>query len=136
MSDWTWAIVIAVAVLLAVTLIYRIRPYAVLPERKPRFAVLPKYQAKWDLDGMTLEELESRLKACGYQKTKERENAIVFERGSVAGDFSVRALKSKLTVSKPFEVSTLATLEAAWIVAFDTGDFFERFGELKQKVET
>jgi hypothetical protein len=136
MNEWLWTIVTAVAVVLVISLIYRIRPYRELPDRKPHIAVLPKYQAKLNLAGMTVDELESRLNKCGYQKNKESDNAIVFSRGSVTGDLSVEALKSKFTVAKPFAESTQATLEAAWMVAFDTGDFFRLFGELKERIET
>ena len=57
-------------------------------------------------------------------------------RGHILGDFSIKLAKVNLLVTEPKSGFVEFAIEAGWVAAFDTGDFWQFLTELKAKVET
>ena len=128
-------IIIAVAIgLIAFTLVYKLIPYRRVGNSKPPIAFLPKYVKDIRLN-LNQEELEAKLANFGFKKSSSKNGITYFQRGSLLGDFSVKLLKIKLGVAEPKNGMSEITLEAGWIVAFDTGDFWIFITELSTKLE-
>ena len=130
-------LIITVAVaLVIITGTYKFIPFRELRRKRPRFALFPKYRthvARSDeLKGPG--KVEKELSEFGFAKVKVFGRASFFTRGHLLGDFSVKVIKVRLGVyQEPGGVGL--TLEAAWVAAFDTGDFWVFLTELKQKLE-
>ena len=120
----------------AITVLYRVAPYRELGDAKPRLAVFPKYRTSLDPpSGESMEALEEKLAEYGFRKSRESEESVTFSRGSLLGDFSIRLAKMSLKIAKPIVPGTTARLEAAWVMAFDTGDLWDLLSELREKLE-
>lgn len=129
-----YILVTAVAVALVITAVYKLMPYRTASGKKPFFTLLPKYRKTIDTP-LDSDQLDRKLAHYGFKKTKSDGGTDYYTRGSLLGDLSVNLMKVRLGVSKPENGKAELTLEASWVVAFDTGDFWSFISELGQKVE-
>jgi len=112
-----------------------------LPEKRPRFAWMPKYRCHCTVpDSMRSSSdparaLVLRLTDRGFACDRQTPVALHLTRGHAKGDFSVELAKINLTFSLPIEVQTELVVEADWVAAFDTGDLWQLTTELKALVE-
>jgi hypothetical protein len=127
-------IIIVISVLIGFTVIYKLIPYRRTGEKKPVFDLLPKYRKSIHLN-INQEQLESKLATFGFNKISSKNEFTYFNRGSLLGDFSIKLLKIKLGVKMPHDGLSEITLEAGWVVAFDTGNFWIFITELAGKLE-
>ena len=128
-------IAVVLVSLLVITLGYKLTPFRVPGKRKPLLAIAPKYR-KLVKTSLSDQEIESRLALCEFKPSKNvKGGKSTFIRGSVLGDFSVEVVKVKLGVERKSDGEIELLLEAAWLVAFDTGDFWTFIHELAQKIE-
>ncbi len=120
----------------AFTLVYKATPYRTAGEKKPFLALLPKYRKRIRF-GCTTSELESRLASNGFTKSATKNDVTYYHRGSWLGDFScnVKVMKVKLGIAELKDGMSDVTLEAGWVVAFDTGDFWSFLTELTRNLE-
>jgi hypothetical protein len=130
-------IIIVVVAVVAFTLSYKLVPHRQLSGKKPTLALFPKYRTEVNWVGLdlTLTEIETKLAEFGFKKSKVENEVTFFQRGHLLGDFSVKLMKVKCGVSAPRKGKSIVTLEAGWMAAFDTGDFWTFLTELKQKLE-
>jgi len=127
-------IIIIVVALAGITAAYKLIPHRRVGYRKPLVALLPKYKKSIRLN-ISQEQVESKLATYGFKKSGSKDGFSYFERGSLLGDFSVKLIKVKLGVKEPHVGLSEVTLEASWVVAFDTGDFWTFITELANKLE-
>ena len=129
-------IIIVVVALVGITAAYKLIPHRRVGDRKPLLALLPKYKKSISLN-ISEEQLESKLATYGFKKSGSKVGFSYFERGSLLGDFSfsVKLMKVKLGVKEPHDGLSEVTLQASWVVAFDTGDFWTLITELANKLE-
>jgi len=125
---------IVLAALAVFTLAYKFAPYRSAGEKKPVIALFPKYRKRIQVK-YTPDELESRLTSCGFSKSGVNNKITYYYRGSLLGDFSIKLIKVKLGVSEPENGMSDITLEASWVVAFDTGDLWTFITEISNKLE-
>ena len=131
----TYEIITIVVILVAgLTVIYRLLPFRSVSKSKPFLSIMPKYRTEVETN-LSSSELELKLAQYGFKKSKVGSGIDYYDRGTLLGDFSAKLLKVKLGVSNPVNRKTTITLEAAWIVAFDTGDFWSFINELKTKLQ-
>lgn len=130
-------IIIAVVAVVALTMSYKLVPYRQLSGKKPTLAIFPKYRTEvnWASSDLTLMEIEKKLEESGFRKSKAENEVTFFQRGHLLGDFSVKLMKVKCGISTPRRNMSTLTLEAGWVAAFDTGDFWTFLTELKQELE-
>jgi len=131
-------IITAVVVIVLFTLTYKLIPYRDLPDAKPGFALFPKYRTSidWSPEAPDVPELEEKFVRFGFRVCRSDENGMSFKRGQLLGDFTVKLLKLKCTISAPENGSSSLSLEAGWMIAFDTGDLWTFTSELKQKLQS
>jgi hypothetical protein len=128
-----YILVTAVVLVLVITAVYRLMPYRIASGKKPSFTLLPKYRKTIDTS-LDFEQLDKELEQYGFKKSKSDGGTDYYTRGSLLGDFSVNLMKVRLGVSKPENGKAELTLEASWVVAFDTGDFWSFISELGRKL--
>ena len=137
--DWLIAVVVAV---LGITILYKLLPHRNMGAKKPAMAFMPKYKTQVTLPASMAnssnpaQELENLLSSYGFMKKIEHGDITKYSRGHNLGDFSVRLAKVNLLISAPKTNCVDLSIEAGWVVAFDTGDFWKFLAELKQKIET
>lgn len=126
-------IILFVVILLSVTATYKWLPYRPLSKTKPRFTLFPKYHTtiQWSKE---LADVAEELEKYGFELRSKNQDKLILHRGSLLGDFSVKLLKLKCIVSPSENDSLSITLEAGWMIAFDTGDLWTFTTELKQKL--
>ncbi len=73
---------------------------------------------------------------CGFIKAGEKNGFTYFERGSWLGDFSIKLAKVRVGIKALQEGMAEITMEAGWVVAFDTGDFWTEMTKLSAALET
>ena len=135
-------IIFVVVELIAFTLLYKSLPHRNIENTKPSFSVFPKFKTKVKLPATLLEsenvekELEEVLSEYGFVKKSQKNSVTKYSRGHVLGDFSIKLLNINLLVTKPQSGVVEFAIEAGWVAAFDTGDFWQFLTELKTKVET
>lgn len=126
-------ILAAIVVLMIVTVIYRVVPNRDLGAKKPMLAFFPKYRnrvANPDSD----DQVEQTMASLGFKKGKSRGGLTEYSRGSVIGDLSIKLSKVKVTYHPVINGKLSFTVEAAWVVAFDTGDHWQFTKELGDKL--
>jgi hypothetical protein len=128
-----FAIVAAIASVLILSLLYKILPYRALGTKKPAIALLPKYKHLLEHE-ISRQQLEKELANYGFRKTDEEGNRAKFTRGSVLGDFSINLAKVNVGVIEHAQNRHELTVEAGWMVAFDTGDHWKFLTELCDKL--
>lgn len=129
------ALAAALFTLVILTITYQTIPYRLVSNRKPPIAILPKYKNNITTK-LSISELEVQLKNHGFEKIGTKNNTIYFTRGALLGDFSVKVMKIKLGITPLGSYKFEITLQAGWLVAFDTGDFWTFIIELSKKLET
>lgn len=123
-----------VAVVALVTALYKVAPHRELGQKKPMFALLPKYKNKVpkpDSDS----RVEEVMYSLGFKKKKDQNGLTKYSRGSIAGDISIKLMKVNVTFSTASDGSLPYAVEAAWVAAFDTGDHWVFTKELGDKLE-
>ena len=136
-----YLIIFVAVVLIGITVLYKALPHRNLGVKKPIISFLPKYKAQVKLPSSILnaekpeKELEKILSKFGFTKKSQNGEIIKYTRGHILGDISIKLIKVNLLVSTPKNESTNISLEAGWVVAFDTGDFWKFLTELKEKIE-
>lgn len=131
-------IIVALVVVVIVTLLYKLLPYRPLGDKKPFVSLLPKYKTYVSLPDSLSESttLSQELAKYGFTIKSQTDEVVTYTRGHMLGDISIKLTKIDLKVSKPIANQSEFTIEAAWVVAFDTGDFWKFLRELKEKIET
>ena len=125
----------------AITVLYKIKPHKSLGEKKPFISFFPKFKTSVKLPSSLLEseniekELESSLSEYGFIKKNKNGSTTKYSRGHILGDFSIKLAKVNLLVTEPNSGCVEIAMEAGWVVAFDTGDFWKFLTELKEKIE-
>ena len=134
-------IIFVVFALAAITMLYKILPHRKMREKKPFISFFPKYKTKVELPSSLLEsenpgkELETALSKYGFLKKSKNGSVIKYSRGHILGDFSIKLAKVNLLVTEPESGCVEISIEAGWVVVFDTGDFWKFLTELKEKIE-
>lgn len=128
------ALAITAAVVIAVELaIYKIIEYTPLPSKKPFFQLFPKYY--WTLDSKLDEAgLQKVMSKFGFSLKKEGEDKLIFHRGSVLGDFSIKIAKVDVVFEKPLDSGSRINIEYGAFALFDTGDLWKFSLELRKKL--
>lgn len=128
-------------ILVVITLVYKIKPHKNLGDKKPSISFFPKFKTKVNLPPDILEsddpeqKLELTLSRYGFTKKAKRGSITKYSRGHLIGDLSIKLAKVNLLVTLPYSGYTEISIEAGWVVAVDTGDFWEFLTELKEKIE-
>lgn len=134
-------IIFVVIALTAITLLYKVLPHRDLGEKKPFISFFPKYKTNVALPTSILNkenperELETVLSQYGFVKRAQSGDITKYSRGHILGDLSIKLAKVNLLVTTPESNCVDISIEAGWVVAFDTGDFWKFLLELKEKVE-
>lgn len=131
--------IITIAVVLAVcAFIYKGLPFRSVGESKPAFCLFPKYEVTicWREPQPEMASMEAMLSKYGFTAVSIDDRKAVFDRGKLLGDFSVKLLKLRCVVEAPKDGESRLTLQARWMIAFDTGDLWRFTTELKQKLES
>mgnify|MGYP000073368739 CR=1 FL=1 len=129
-----YILIAAVLSVLVITVVYKLMPYRAVSGKKPFFTLLPKYRKEVDTS-LNSDQLDRKLAQYGFKKNMSDGSTDYYTRGSLIGDFSVNLMKVRLGVSKQENGKSELTLEASWVVAFDTGDFWSFISELGHKLE-
>ncbi len=132
------AVVIAGVLIIIMLLLYRMRNPKEYPEKKPAFAMLPKYRliVKLSAGSNSKELLSNKLSTLGFKLSGDTSSQIVFSRGSVLGDISIKITKVNLKFDKPLSEKTGLTVEYGAFAFFDTGDLWEFIRELSDKLKS
>ncbi len=138
--------ILTVAIIAAVAIIgflsaYKLKSPQPLPSSKPSFCFLPKFEGSISVPPINAETtqptdfLAERLAEAGFSVAQRTDDELVFSRGSVLGDFSVKIAKVNMRFDLPIQPSTRFTIEYGAFAAFDTGDLWQFTQELKDIVE-
>ena len=134
-------IIFVVVTLAVITILYKIKTPKNLGDKKPFISFFPKFKTNVKLPSALLEsenpekELESTLSEYGFIKKSKNVSITKYSRGHILGDFSIKLAKVNLLVTEPNSGCVEISIEAGWVVAFDTGDFWKFLTELKGKIE-
>ena len=138
--DINFIIFVAVT-LAAITMLYKSLPHRSMGEKKPFISFFPKFKTIVKLPSSLLDsenpekELEAVLSKYGFTKKNKTNSITKYSRGHILGDISIKLAKVNLLVTEPESGSVEISIEAGWVVAFDTGDFWKFLTELKDKIE-
>lgn len=134
-------IIFTVLAMAALTFIYKQKSYSDTTSGK--IAWLPKYQVKITLPQAILHAqkpwviLDELLTPLGFRRCNEDYFPIEYRRGHVLGDFSSKIIGLKLIFhempSGCYECKV--TLEATWMVLFDTADLWKMLQTIKRAIE-
>jgi hypothetical protein len=127
-------IFIVVGAVVAITVLYKALPLREAGDRKPFIALLPKYKKRIECS-FSNTQLEQKLSEYGFQKTKESDSKISFSRGSILGDISIKLAKVNVVIERLNGGECEVAVQAAWVVAFDTGDHWGFINELCEKLQ-
>ena len=134
-------IIFVVVALVGITMLYKALPHRNMGTKKPFISFFPKYKTKVALPSSVLntddpeKELEKILSKFGFVKKSQNGGITKYSRGHILGDFSIKLAKVNLLVTTHESGSVDISIEAGWVAAFDTGDFWKFLTELKEKVE-
>ncbi|MBN1899203.1 MAG: hypothetical protein JW827_10520 [Spirochaetes bacterium] len=136
-------ILISIPVIWIILLIvYRQKKPVKIPEEKPVISFFPKYYATVRMTDSILKSnnpfsitLDSRLEPFGFKLTKEFPEELIFSRGSVSGDFSIKITKVNLKFKIPPSKEIRMDIEYGFMVLFDTGDLWKFTNELIEKLQ-
>ena len=131
-------VIFTLEAVIGITVLYKMLPHRSLGGRKPFIAIMPKYKTLVTLPDelLAIEKLSEKLGEYGFSLKSEADGNSKFTRGHILGDISIKLAKVNLNVIKPVGNQSEFTVEAGWVVGFDTGDFWKFLTELKQKIET
>ena len=103
--------------LLRVAISYKRNKPKELPKTKPSIAWLPKYHSVVRLSENVIntssatDVLGKQLSFFGFKLVKDSSSELVFSRGSVLGDFSIKIAKVNLKFNKPLTNETKLAIE-------------------------
>ena len=116
MNDMLEMIITVVIAVAGFTLTYKLFPFKVWDNKKPKFTLFPKYIAKFN---KPVADIETALERLQFKKINNR----AFTRGKVYGDFSAKAIKLSAEVDeKNSEIKVYASFFG---ILFDTGDIWQ-----------
>ena len=127
-------LVVVLAIVILITVGYRLLPYRKAGARKPFIAFFPKYK-KTVKHSLTDRELEFMMSGLGFKSSRKTDDILTFRRGSVIGDISIKLAKINVAMCKIMPSEHEITVEAGWVAAFDTGDHWQFITELGEKIE-
>jgi hypothetical protein len=135
--------VVFAVIIFAVTLLIAAaarKPSRLLPEKKPAFEFSPAYQVPIVLSDSILfattpeSELARKVETLGFSPVEKTADKVLFRRGSLLGDFSIKIIRVDLAFSLPLSRESLATVRYGSFCLFDTGDLWSFCSELRSKV--
>ena len=131
-------LIIAAVAIVAATLFYKFMPFGELSAARPKFSLLPKYRTliDWDSPAPDAIAIEQKFSECGFRLVQSDDRTMHYQRGHLFGDFSVKLMKLKCTITIPENSSSTLTVEAGWMIAFDTGDLWTFTSELREKLQS
>jgi len=116
MNDILELAIIVVIAMTGFTLIYKILPFRDWNNKKPKFALFPKYIAIFE---KSTEEIESNLEKIQFKKESDNK----YSRGKVYGDFSAKAIKLSADIDE--DTKQIKVYSSFFGVLFDTGDIWQ-----------
>lgn len=127
--------ILAVAcVIVLTTALYKLLPFRRAEGKKPFLAFLPKYK-KLVKHSLSRSQLDEKLSEYGFKKVKQESALGKFTRGSALGDISIKLTKVKVGLREISDNEHEITVQAGWVAAFDTGDYWQFITELSDKIE-
>ena len=116
MNDILELVIIVVIAVAGFTIIYKLLPFRIWKNKKPKFTLFPKYVTKFD---KPVSEIESALEKLQFKNISNR----IFTRGKVYGDFSAKAVKLSAEVDE--ENSQIKIYASFFGILFDTGEIWQ-----------
>ncbi|MEL6374923.1 MAG: hypothetical protein AAFR04_13260 [Pseudomonadota bacterium] len=113
-----WYLFVILAAVGTLTLVYHVLPFRAPGERKPAFAMFPKYETRYARPDAEVRAALARLK---FAPATGDPN--VFDRGKIYGDFDARAIALRVTLDPQAQTFRLGA--KAFGVLFDTGDLWK-----------
>ena len=147
MSPWPLTLVLLLCLPLLLTVAYRLLPWRVMPARRPRLALLPKYRADIIVPRKLLasrwpaKALAAVLARHGFTPVGACNFPLHLRRGHAFGDGSVRLLALRLQIDAPRSGSSRCRfrLAARWLTMLDAGELWAVLdgvrGELQRPAE-
>lgn len=132
--DMEIKLIIAAAIVVAITILYKILPFRSAGSTKPFVAFLPKYKKVLDI-ALPDDVIEEKLSIHGFKRIGDSNGVMTFSRGSVIGDISIKLAKVKIGVKNLSNAKLEVTIQAGWVAAFDTGDHWKFIMELCKQLE-
>ncbi|BFM49012.1 hypothetical protein [Marinomonas sp. THO17] len=127
-------IISVVVLLVVITALYKFLPYREMGDKKPFFALFPKYIKVIECDTQSTSE-EEILSGLGFKKVKQDASITKYTRGSVLGDISIKLSKVDVYLRSISPTEMEVAVQARWVAAFDTGDHWQFLSELSKKLE-
>lgn len=138
--EFLWILISLIAILFLLTVAYKVIPPRAIGREKPFISFFPKYKTAVRLAVAILDAsdpvsaLTDRLGEWGFKQQKSTKEWMVFSRGHILGDFSVKIAKVDIKVGLPLSENVPLIVEAGWIAGFDTGDLWLFTSEIKEKL--
>ena len=107
---------IVVVAVLGFTIIYKLVPFKVWGNKKPKFCLFPKYVAGYD---RPVSDIVFALEKMQFKKTGD----MAFARGKVTGDFSAKHIKLAVVIDEANK--QVKIFAPAFGILFDTGDIWQ-----------
>ncbi len=123
----------AIAVIILITVLYKLIPFRETGERKPHLAILPKYK-KRITHALSRQQIEQKLTELGFKKLDENDSTLKFSRGSILGDISIKLTRVDVGLQIISSSELEVTVQAGWLAAVDTGDHWSFITELCEKI--
>jgi len=116
MNDIIELIIILIIAVTSLTIVYRLFPFKVWVNQKPKLAFFPKYMAQFE---KSVSEIELALEKIHFKKIVNGK----YSRGKIYGDFSAKAIKLSVDIDE--EKKQLKVYASFFGVLFDTGDIWK-----------
>ncbi len=123
-----------IAMVVAVTIVYRLMPFRRAAPGKPGLAFLPKYRLPLQI-ALDAWQVEAELTALGFERLDTAGEQLVFVRGTLAADLANRSPRVRLGLRDAAEGGLELTLEATWIVGFDNGELWTCITGVAERLE-
>jgi len=121
MNDIIELVTIILTLVIGLTLIYKLLPFKVWKNQKPKFVFFPKYIVNFN---GPVSEIESALERIEFNKNSDN----TYSRGKIYGDFSAKA--TKFTVEINEEKKQIKIYSPFFGIVFDTGDTWKITSEI------
>ena len=116
MNDYLELVIIVAISVAGFTVIYKLLPFKLWQNRKPKITLFPKYVAKLE---KPVSEIESALEKIQFKRISDS----TFTRGKVYGDFSAKAIKLSVEIDE--KNNQIKVYASFFGVLFDTGDIWQ-----------
>ena len=116
MNDILELVILVIIGVTVFTIIYKLSPFKVWKNKKPRFTLFPKYIAQFN---KPISEIETALEKIQFKKTIKNN----YTRGKVYGDFSAKAIKLSVVIDE--EKKQIKIYSSFFGILFDTGDIWQ-----------